>query len=674
VNARLLAPLVALLVGCATTPSPRRSVQPDGLDPQVLALFVQAQTVLHQPTTSPAMRAEQAAGLLRAAIAMSPQSASLWRFLAEAWSQMPDHGAAIAAASRAVELDPLDARAWHLLGQAQYRLQEHDSAVANLRQAVALGVPGDESYLPHYYLQAALRELGRTDEAVDALDAWAKALPADTNPRSMQAKLLWDLGRADEAAAAALEAIGQDRSNLEVLRIFVHIHRLDPSAAAEHLAEIVRTAWSASSLHRQLVDLYEQIGRYDDALSHLETVVTLEPSAADELAPRRVALLIASHRYDDAVARAEAVLDGAPDPLDEAHAAWVLQLAEARRGLGQDASARAALELLLPGGPRAEAAALQLADLVAQDRPGDALTTLQPFLLPALDPSEALLRAAVRHGVAGRRFEDADRHIEQVARRSPREAILLRAELLQARGELDGAIRLLATSSADHPEDMWMASRLADLLVAADRADAARGVLTASLGAVRDRTAGRVERAAGAVRFEAEQDGISDQVWLLLRRSWAERRDDDPAASEATLREALALQPAHPDVLNGLGYLLAELGTEAQLPEAEALLLRATAQQPFSAAYADSLGVVYLRQGRHEDALRLLESSVAWLPDSAEVLEHLADAYRAAGDSVRAGATYRRIVEMGPSLPDHERVIVPRAEDKLRTLESTASD
>ena len=107
----------------------------------------------------------------------------------------------------------------------------------------------------------------------------------------------------------------------------------------------------------------------------------------------------------------------------------------------------------------------------------------------------------------------------------------------------------------------------------------------------------------------------------------------------------------------------------ARLDEAEALLTKALKQRPFSGAYQDSMGWVLVQQGKPEAALDFLERAVRYLPDEAEVLEHLADAYSAAGRVRQAVARYTEALKAAEAADDG-RIPPERLREKLRTLEA----
>ena len=102
---------------------------------------------------------------------------------------------------------------------------------------------------------------------------------------------------------------------------------------------------------------------------------------------------------------------------------------------------------------------------------------------------------------------------------------------------------------------------------------------------------------------------------------------DDLKRAEVYLRKAIELssEDALPDVYNALGYLYAEQGIK--LDEAARLVRQALKSSPASGAYLDSLGLIYFKQGKLDAAIENLELARRYLPDTPEILLHLADAY-----------------------------------------------
>ena len=98
--------------------------------------------------------------------------------------------------------------------------------------------------------------------------------------------------------------------------------------------------------------------------------------------------------------------------------------------------------------------------------------------------------------------------------------------------------------------------------------------------------------------------------------------------TERVLRDVIQRDPKNDVALNVLGYMLAERGQK--LDEALTMIERALAVEPASASYLDSLGYVYLKQGKTTEAIDPLERATKLAEGSSLLQDHLASAYFAA--------------------------------------------
>lgn len=180
-------------------------------------------------------------------------------------------------------------------------------------------------------------------------------------------------------------------------------------------------------------------------------------------------------------------------------------------------------------------------------------------------------------------------------------------------------------------------------------------------------------------RLPIDDDGVREETWLRAQLAYAlsntisllDRADD----AKALLRLALEIRPDHAWAANNLGYSLLESDTkpDADLREAEELLLRAWATLSNNHHVIDSMGWLRFRQGRisdetnadgtvvREGALTLLRRAVEMSPEpSAEGLDHLADALWVSGD--RDGAISRWKEAM--KIASDEIAGIPRTRDE----------
>lgn len=111
---------------------------------------------------------------------------------------------------------------------------------------------------------------------------------------------------------------------------------------------------------------------------------------------------------------------------------------------------------------------------------------------------------------------------------------------------------------------------------------------------------------------------------LFLKGVYEERvgRVDDCINSMISV---LKQDPFYSGAYNYLGYLYAERGV--RLEEAEKLILVALSLKPNDGYYLDSLGWVYFKQEKYQQALELFLKAITLAPQEGVILEHIAEVY-----------------------------------------------
>lgn len=127
---------------------------------------------------------------------------------------------------------------------------------------------------------------------------------------------------------------------------------------------------------------------------------------------------------------------------------------------------------------------------------------------------------------------------------------------------------------------------------------------------------------------------------LLYGRAMIFSRLNNEAAAEVDLRAILAANPNHPATLNALGYGMSK--NPARLAEAKVYVEQALKLAPDDPSIMDSLGWIYLQQGKLNEALKLLKQAYSRLADP-EIGAHLGEALWRKGDKAEAKAIWRQI-------------------------------
>ena len=178
------------------------------------------------------------------------------------------------------------------------------------------------------------------------------------------------------------------------------------------------------------------------------------------------------------------------------------------------------------------------------------------------------------------------------------------------------------------------------------------GALTRAARAAKDtalasRADAEAKRTGEAALGEKKSFGLLKDAGLYFA---AADLGDDPQKAFLALRAALALAPKDPELLNALGYTLAERGaTPAEFSEAVALTLRAVKLAPDNAMTLDSYGWALVKQGKDfKAARRALQEACDLAPSEAELRYHLGIGHAKLGEADDARIELSRALRLDP--------------------------
>lgn len=136
-----------------------------------------------------------------------------------------------------------------------------------------------------------------------------------------------------------------------------------------------------------------------------------------------------------------------------------------------------------------------------------------------------------------------------------------------------------------------------------------------------------------------------DSTDLRYSRAMVSEKLGNLSQLEQDLEHIISLDPNNATALNALGYTLAD--RTSRLDEALKLIKKALAIAPKDPAILDSLGWVYYRMGRLQDALKLLQQAFEVFPD-AEIAAHLGEVHWALDDKQTAKDIWKNALEKTP--------------------------
>jgi tetratricopeptide (TPR) repeat protein len=118
-----------------------------------------------------------------------------------------------------------------------------------------------------------------------------------------------------------------------------------------------------------------------------------------------------------------------------------------------------------------------------------------------------------------------------------------------------------------------------------------------------------------------------ETIYFLRGAMYEKLKQYDKAEQE--FRRVLAANPDNSSAMNYLGYMLAD--RNERLPEALQLIQGALDREPGNGAYLDSLGWVYFRMGKFEEAEQNLKMALEKISKDPTIHDHLGDVYAKQG-------------------------------------------
>lgn len=498
--------------------------------------------------------------------------------------------------------------------------------------------------------------------------------------------LLAGEGQSEEAVAALLEVIRLDPDN-EELRFDLADYYLElgeEKQAVRTIEDVLIRNPASVGAHLRLGNAYLTTRRPALAVPHYRRILEVEPGN-EQVALQLVIALVRSGEAGQAVDEAKKLLERHPESR-----LGRLALARLYRETGLEVLAIEQYRLILKQDPAMTQAALELGQLYEERREwSEALEVFRAAL--ARVPEEfSLHQHLARVYVGMKRYADALAELQVIVAADPDDvdarrkigliyleqekwdkAITVFLEILADRPELE-AVRYYLGMALSRKES-WTAAyqefrQIGEGSPFYDDALGHMSYIQAQTGRLDEAIAllsGRLQRPdprpqqfyylavlyAGSSRDEKAVEVLDQGLKLfpgnselLFEKGSALDRLGRTKAAMAVMRQVIAADPDHAEALNYVAYNLVEQGRD--LEEALKLAQRAVSLKP-AGHIQDTLGWIYYRLGRYDDARKALEAAVKLIPDDAVILEHLGDVLTHS-DWDKAAAIYRRVLELEP--------------------------
>lgn len=456
--------------------------------------------------------------------------------------------------------------------------------------------------------------------AITAAEAWQRIEPQSVDAAQLLTGLELQQGNTDKARAhlrrlLTLKTFQSRQDYLNLVRL------LNQNVPPDTLFGVLDALLEMRPDDPQALFAYSLaatgLGQPERADQPSARLVELQPQV-DEALLLRAQVLLQTRQAPAATDLLRGFLTGHPR-----HTAVRLTLARALLEEKDYAGARREFEAVLryePGNADARLAAALLAGQM-----GDRRVARGQLLKLAGDSKQA----DQANYYLGKLAEDAADTREAIARYARvhdgehrADALLRRASLLAARGDLDAGLALLNAAASDTDDDrLRFLLAQSDLLLDADRPLQAEALINEAL---------------------AHDPNSMD---LLFARSMVLDKLNRRPEMERDLKRILEIDPKNANALNAWGYTLANHGE--RLDEAHDLIKRALEQSPDNPYILDSLGWVLYRKGDLIGAEAHLRRALALLPD-AEVYAHLAEVLHAQGRTTEAREILREGLAKSP--------------------------
>ena len=611
-------------------------------------------------------------------------------------SRSEDATQAIDFYKKAYELDPKSPVIGERLAEMYWKAQRVPEAEAEAHEILKRD-PNDvqtRKLLGHIYLRSLGDQAvgaGQTTIAERAIEQFKEVVrldPSDTESALWLARL-YRLENEHDKAETVLRGILKDEPDNESAVEQLTQLLLDEGKSSDAIAllESVNAKSPSATLLDLLGDAYTQAKDLAKAEDAYRQAVDMDPS---ELTHYRGLgqTLLSEEKYPEALKVYQKLIDLMPDDADN-----YLRAAQIYREMHEMDKAEESLvkaRQYAPGSLEVQYNQAMLYE--AEGRFDDAIRVLSDAAANVKDQSPSLpsrrRSLAVIYQQLGQLYRENQNYpaavntyqeLGKLGDDEDRRSRLLLMDTYRTSKDLAKALQIGKESFSKYPSDPSIKMSYALLLGESGQTDDAVKMLRPQLnGTASDRETylniaqiyergkryKEAEDAAHAAEAVAGSPSDNEMTWFLLGAIYERQKMFDKA--EVEFKKVLAINPKNAPVLNYYGYMLGDLGL--RLDEAKMLVQRALNEDPYNGAYLDSLGWIYFKENKLQDAETTLRKAVERESHDPTIHSHLGDVYAKQGRTDMAAAEWEK------SLQEWKHVLPADVEnDKIAEVEKRIS-
>jgi tetratricopeptide (TPR) repeat protein len=542
--------------------------------------------------------------------------------------------------------------------QSSLALSHHNEALGHSDKQTAAAPPADATEHDYgcsyfYFLWGRHSELAGRYEA--ALEAYEKALICDPEADFVISKLpliLLRLNRNEEAIARLLEYLEKRpadipsrmllagifirRGNLqEAVEQYRTIHSLNPQdtsallllselylaenktdQAKDSLRQALQREQQSYPAHLLLARVLVAEKNFAKGLEHYQQALALSPS--EGLHMEMAEVFIQQHKYSDAIAIYQELLQQDAGN-DEARVALIYAYLLEK----QEDKAMDELKRLREAAENPEGLDLTVVKLYIRWEEYDKAIALLEEVLQQKDIPEA------RYLLAALRFQEGQyeqvlhdlKKIHPESGEDYEDALILQVRTLLELGEYEQAIQVLEQTLQENKQ------LSPDL-----------SLLLAGIYQTLEQEEEGLKVFRRALEVHPQDEELLYEYGLFL--AYTEHQQQ----ALKVMQDILRINPDHAGALNYIGYTWAD--KNINLNKAFLYLNRAKELLPENASIQDSLGWLYYRLGKLDEAKKWIRQAAELAPKDPAILDHLAEVYLAAGQAEEAIKIWNKILTL----------------------------
>ena len=487
-------------------------------------------------------------------------------------------------------------------------------------------------------------------KAIEQYQKITEVAPSDMDALLVLGRLFKVAGNSVDSEKTYKKALALDPTNEDALTGLAVVYA--DLGDTKQAADMLRKASDRNPTPRNLAQLagaYEQMHDYTMAVQAMRRAIELNPPNAAEFKRQLGRLQLQADQLDDALVTFQGIAE--EEPKDPESWLRISQIYRQKRDFpkARDAAAKARA---IDGG-NVEIKMNDVALLVDEGKTDEAIALMKGMLdqtpKRGSNPSERASRIQLLERL-GMLYRSADRTAEAVE--TFRQIAVVDSDLSPkvAAQVVETYRQAKDYAKADKESDAAMQKFSGDRLVMMTRATVLSdmGKFDPAISITKKLLSGKDDRDTyvtlaqlyeKAKRFddmtkaldEADKLSISkeDKVTTTFMRGSMYERQKKYDQAEAEFRKVLADDPENTSALNYLGYMLAE--RNVRLNDALEYINKALKKEPTNGAYLDSLGWVFFRMSRMQEAEDTLKRALDKIGKDPTVHDHLADVYMKEG-------------------------------------------